>query len=138
MKDKLTVVCRIYHQQEKTNPTLSEFNFTRRPENSDQPWQRMNQLVGQEWIPLIDKRCWIEEAGLILVLNHETERYDKIPDKDVLENDQKKVIEIAGDRDNPLLVLPGEGFSFSPKRMQNLSIRCQHEQARYTITVFPK
>ena len=141
MKDRLTVVSMIYHQQGDQEATLEEIRYVRTLKTEDeQPYQRTSLKVGTEWKPLIPKGCWVEKPGMILVQNHEGEWFPVTPTPEELAEVMNRTLEI-GETVYPVntwLIPPKEAFHGYPSSSSDLYIRCKAGEARYSITVFPE
>lgn len=138
MKDRITVVEMICHQQQNSDPVASEVRFCRQLENKEQPFQRKTK-IGEEWQLLIGKHCWVEEPGMIFVINHEGERFEVNPTPEELADVEARVLEIGvpGSKGN-WLVPPREPFRGTSTSPKDVYIRSLHGEVQYTLIVYPK
>lgn len=136
MKDRITVVEMVCHQQENSEPHALESRFCRPIENSEQPYSR-SFVVGETPKKLIDKYCWVENPGMIHVSNDEGNRLSLTPTSEETTEIEDRIIEIYNEGSRGWLVPPREPFRGTPVDWQTLMIRCLNGEAHYTLTVFP-
>lgn len=140
---RITVVEKVYFQPESEQPTLAEGNFSRRlltPEIEDiQVYTRRSTIGGES--QLLDFG-WIDptKVGTLLITNREGDfsALPKIPTKEYMENALKRVIDLTLEDGTIIAVIPpSESCRFTPDDLRKFRIRCRHEQAKFSIHVFP-
>ncbi len=137
MRDRITVVEQVTYQQNNREPNSSRNTYVRYVESAEQLYHRIEVIATEEWQPLIPNGCWILNVGCLLIISEGTKFILQPTEEEQAEADAK-ILEITDCRDNSWLVYPKETFRGSPTHPEELLIRSQSGEARYTITVFPK
>jgi hypothetical protein len=144
--DLLTVIETVCFRPYMDESFVVDSRFSRRLETSEQPYQRLHHKGGavatEQWKQL--DFGWLKEnTGMISITNDEGTFYEVNPTEEEREDVEKRVIEVGYQSLNDIqdfvwFVPPGEDFRGSPSHPSRLWIRCQHGEARFTLTVFPK
>lgn len=140
---RITVVEKVYFQPEVEQPVLSEGSFGRRlytPGLEDVQVYNRKSTIGQDPKPLdygwMDPTC----VGTLLLVNREGDfsSLPKIPTKEYMENALRRVIDLMLEDGTIIAVIPPtESCRFTPDDLSKFRIRCRHEQAKFSIHVFP-
>lgn len=144
VKDRITVVERVYHQRFGEQPVQMESRFGRELSDGEQPYIRtgVNCKATEKW-GLIDSG-WIRTAGMIIIVNEEGKFRQIKPTEEEREESNKKILEVAylcsgvlASNNHRWFVLPGESMRACPSDIKSLGIRCQSGEAKFTICVYP-
>lgn len=139
MKDRITVVKQIYHQQAELDPTLEDCRYeTILKTEDEQPYQRVRLPVGEEWQSLIPKGSWLDRIGLIVIKNLKEIR-ETNPTEEEAQAIADRVLQIRYmDSQHYWSVPPDAVQDFYPSDYQSLLIRCQRGRTRYNVTLYPE
>lgn len=145
MRSRLTVVEKIYFQHEDEQPFGVDVKFGRnmQPEESDDQVYFRKNKVGLDWT-VVD-HGWVcpKKVGCLLIQNNEGNfsRLPKVPTLEQMENDRRRIIELGiivnGEVQVISVIPPQESCRLVPIDVSNLYVRCQHEQAKFSLYVFP-
>lgn len=142
LKNRLTVVSRIYHQRVGKDPKSIEPKFTRDLESRGQLYEREMEAT-EEWQPL---ECgWVEDAGFLVIVNQEGQNLQVHPTDEEREALAKNVLCLCYNGQavedclmGSWLIPPGESFQGFPSRLDELYIRSQVGVVEYTIYLIPR
>lgn len=142
LKDRLTVVSRIYHQRVGKNPKSIECKFSRLIEHGQQLYEREMEAT-EEWQPL---DCgWVADVGMLVIINQEGQNLQVHPTDEEREATAKKILDLCyavdvhhGIDDAFWSILPDEFFCGSPRDAKSLYIRSQSGIAEYTLYLIPR
>lgn len=139
IKNRLTIVEQVYHQQVDQEPVQITTRHTRELESAEQCYIRCNKAG--ETSQALDLG-WVvpTSAGTIIIKNTEGQFLSKKPTDEERADLAKRVL-IVFDEDSPnsaLLVHPGDSLRFSPTDPERWRMVCAHETASYIIHVVPK
>ena len=135
VKDRITVVETVYHQQFNEPTFTIPSRFSRWLETKEQPYQRRC-VATEEWQPL---ECgWIDKPGMLIITNREGRFAQTLPtDEEKVEVD-KKIIQLSYNQLKPeWLIPPGESMRGCPGFVKFLYIRCQSGTAQYELYLLP-
>ena len=152
LPDRITVAGNIYHQSTEGDPTQVSLNFERILETHEQVFHRRLK-VGEDWMPLIPERCWLQndQVGMIVVRNDEG-RYPSVqPSREEGDELQRKVLWVSdwriessdgnapiGEPYNPYLIYPKDCIPLTVLTPSTLVIRSARGEIRYAVFVFPR
>jgi hypothetical protein len=141
-KARLIVIEAVHHQEPDGASTTADNRFRRILKEDGQPYMRRGK-IGCDWLPL--DTGWVEHPSMIVLRNEEGTRYLVQPTKEEREATERRIIEVGidmmqGERTKDVetitIVPPGESCRFTP--VCKLWLRCQSEQAKYTVYAFPE
>lgn len=137
VRDRLTVVERIYHQNPEEHPTSYESRFSRELQTKEQPYVRRATVKDLRELDT----GWIEpeQVGCLFIRNEEgVVRQTILSEGEKAELD-RKVIYLGEDPENlRWMILPGESFRATPTTAKGLLICCPNGPAKCSLHVFPK
>ena len=138
LKNRLSVMGAIYYETEGENPDGVQYVFSRDLDTDEQVFHR-NLKATEDWQRL---DCgWLPNPGMLLIINNEG-KFSVNPTAEEQEEASRKVLEICYSSPNPSgylwLVLPGESMRGHPSNAQELHIRCQSGDAKFTVHLFPR
>lgn len=135
IKNRITVVETIYHQEFGENPVMVASRYSRELESYDQPYER-KLVATPTWEPL--ETGWIKECGLMIIKNREECSRMVIPTEEEKEELAKKMLEVSyGDRDG-WLIPPGETMKAYPRSLEGLGICSLHGNTKYKLYLYPR
>lgn len=137
IRDRVTVVEIVSHQQEGEEATQTESRYSRDLKVQEQAYERQCK-VGEDWAPL---DCGhIVDAGLIIIRNREGRFLQHNPSDTEKTAAAAKVLEVSyGPPDEGIwLVLPGESMRGHPAVVRDLMVRSQSGICRFAITIIPE
>lgn len=136
IKDRLTVVEKVYHQPFGKRAVLTQSKFTRGLETKQQPYVRYMEAT-EEW-QVLDTGWLGDDVGHLILQNNEEVSRQVNPTEEEREAVAKRVIELGYTESEIWLVPPGESMRGQPNRPQYLRYRCRHGTAEFTLTLIPK
>jgi hypothetical protein len=138
LKDRMTVVEKVYYQQVGDSPTSFEFSFSRDLTSHEQVYRRQCKAE-RDWEPL--DYGWIKEVGTILIQNEEGKRLFVNPTEEEKADTASRIIEVSCicglEIPSGWLVYPGETFRGSTECLGRVRIRCREGTAVFTVIVIP-
>ena len=136
LRDRLTVVCSVYHQPFGEQPQAFESRFSRALRSNEQPYDH-RLTVGSEWVPL---DCgWIHDAGMLLLFNEAGRNLRQYPSEEEQQRLAEQVIELRYiNQPDGWLIPPGESLRAYPAASDRLEIRCRGEAALIRIVAVPR
>ncbi len=138
--DQLSVVLRFTHQREGEDSNGFDAVHSRILETEEQPYSR-KLTIGEEWKE-VDFGWLTGKTGFVVIQNTEGLRLRVNQSDDEKADTAKRIIRlVAPDVEdncfNPWLIHPYGGIHAGTPTGR-LRIRCQHDTARYTLTVIPR
>jgi hypothetical protein len=128
--DRLTVILKVYHEQEGEQPTSIEVRLSDVLETSEQIWYRQVK-IGQD--PYTFKGCWVEEPGLVVIENVPP-HYEVNPTEQQQQKDTTKILRL----NDFFIIKPNRFFAAEVPSLDNLKLTCEVETARTNIWVLPR
>lgn len=138
IKDRLTVVDKVYHQPFGKKAVLTQSKFTRGLDSKHQLYVRYLEAT-EEWQRL--DTGWLgDDVGHLVIQNDEEVNRQVNPTDAEQEAVAKRVIQLSylGKSQLHWLIPPGESMRGMPLSPQSLYYRCQHGTAEFTLTLVPK
>lgn len=137
IKNRITVVETIYHQEFGENPVMVESRYSRELESYDQPYER-KLTATTAWTPL--DTGWIKECGLLVIKNRESHMMMQIPTPEEKEELAKKILTVSYRHQGRTgwLILPGETMKAHPNTLGDLGICSLHGNVKYKLYLYPK
>jgi hypothetical protein len=135
-QDHITVVQNWYHSVIGEDPVQVEGHFSRFLSTSEQAYTRWLK-VKEAWIPI--DLGWITKVGMVVIRNTGTKFTQVQPSPEQVAEAAKQVLEVSYTKDSKrsFLIPPGETYPFYPTSPEDLCIRCQHGEVRFTLWVYP-
>jgi hypothetical protein len=144
LKNRLTVVERIYHQIPGEQPTLIDYRHSKLLESDESPYIRHNLKLTEEWT-LLDKG-WIEGDVSSIVLSNEEGKSTQVnPTEEEVAALKKKIVEIAfvlGEIGNfpsksHQEIPPSEQLRIFPSTGVQIFLRSRCGISKASVTVYP-
>lgn len=133
----VTVVESVYHRTSPDHkPLLVDCRSKRTLASDDQPYQRFNLDVGEDWQPLKFDPDWVGPllCGLLIIKNEPT-RFAVNPTPEQRTEAASRVLEVSVSGSAPWLVFPGETFRGVPSDLSLVRVRCRKGSAKYSLTL---
>ena len=141
--DRILVIDSVYFCPYNDEVIGVDSRYDRPLETQEQVYTRQchnpNTVSTEEWRQL-DFGWLSSNIGMFVITNDEGKYYDTHPSEEEKEDTKKRILQIRcnANPDCVWLIPPGESFRGSPSDPSHLWIRCEHGQAKYTLTAFPR
>lgn len=139
IRDRVTVLDKVYHQVHGSNPEAIECKFSCDLETTEQLYKRHLQVT-EEWQSL---DCgWLKDkVGMLVIHNSEGRFLTVNPTTEQQNAVSKKVVEVAYSSrvdQGCWLVPPGQSMRGCPSRADDLMLRSQSGNIEITLYLLPK
>ena len=140
VKDRITVVEKVYHQSVGEQPTQADVVFVRNLLTKEQPYVR-HVKVGENWTPV--DYGWLNSVSFVVIQNDEG-KFVVVPTPEELATVMARVVDVSFKESvghGSLQIPPGESLRCSPSddtSTKALCLRCRSGVAQVTITAYPE